>query len=71
MGPEKRAIRNLAKRMRELRLSKSYSQEELADRMGVDRTYVSDLERQLRNPSLRTIAKLADALDTSIGELCD
>jgi transcriptional regulator with XRE-family HTH domain len=71
MRPEKRAIRNLAKRMRELRLSKGYSQEELADRMGADRTYVSDLERQLRNPSLRTLAKLADALDTSIGGLCD
>lgn len=57
--------------MRELRLSKGYSQEELADRMGVDRTYVSDLERQLRNPSLKTVAKLAGALGTSIGSLCD
>lgn len=71
MGPEKRAIRNLAKQMKNLRLGLGWSQEELADRMGTDRTYISDLERSLRNPSLKILARLANTLDTTIGDLCD
>lgn len=71
MGPEKRAIRNLAKQMKNLRLGLGWSQEELADRMGTDRTYISDLERSLRNPSLKILARLATTLGTTIGDLCD
>jgi|LNFM01.2.fsa_nt_gb transcriptional regulator with XRE-family HTH domain len=71
MGPEKRAIRNLAKHMRERRLALGWSQEELAERMGTDRTYISDLERSLRNPSLKILARLASTLDTTVGDLCD
>lgn len=36
-----------------------------------DRTYISDIERQLRNPTLKTLARLADALEVKIGDLCD
>lgn len=71
MGPEKRAIRNLAKQMKNLRLGLGWSQEELAERMGTDRTYISDLERSLRNPSLKILARLASTLGTTIGDLCD
>ncbi len=45
------------------------SQEELADRSGLHRTYVSDIERGVRNVSLNNIAKLAVALDCSPSEL--
>ena len=45
------------------------SQEELADRAGLHRTYVSDIERGARNPSLQSIEKLASALDLSISTL--
>lgn len=71
MGPEKRATRNLAKHLREIRLAKGWSQEELAERAGADRTYISDIERGLRNPSLKTLARLAYILRTKIGDLCD
>ena len=71
MGPEKRAIKNLAKQLRRLRLQSGYSQDELAELVGSDRTYISDMERELRNPSLKTLARLAHALEVSIGELCD
>jgi len=71
MGPEKRALRNLAKHLREFRLEKGWSQDELAERVGSDRTYISDMERELRNPSLKTIARLAESLDVRIGDLCD
>lgn len=45
------------------------SQEELADRAGLHRTYVSDVERGARNPSLESIEKLALALELSIAGL--
>lgn len=71
MGPEKRATRNLSRHLRELRLKLGWSQEELAERMGSDRTYISDMERGMRNPSLKTLARLASTLDVTIGQLCD
>ena len=46
-----------------------YSQEELADRAGLHRTYISDIERGARNLSLESIDKLAQALKVSIGSL--
>ena len=45
------------------------SQEELAFRAKLHRTYVSDIERGSRNPSLENIAKLAKALETSVSHL--
>jgi transcriptional regulator with XRE-family HTH domain len=41
------------------------SQDELAARAGLHRTYISDIERGARNPSLETIEKLASALEIS------
>ncbi len=57
-----RAVR---KRRRELDLS----QEELAERAGLHRNYVSDIERGDRNPSLENIQKLAKALDIKVSAL--
>ncbi|PYL96090.1 MAG: transcriptional regulator [Verrucomicrobia bacterium] len=45
------------------------SQGELASRAGLHRTYVSDLERGARNPSIDSIEKLARALDVSVSKL--
>ncbi|WP_353734786.1 helix-turn-helix transcriptional regulator, partial [Crocosphaera sp.] len=55
----------IKKRRNELRIS----QEELAFRSGLHRTYISDIERDSRNPSLDNIKKLADALEISIAYL--
>jgi transcriptional regulator with XRE-family HTH domain len=71
MGPEKRAVKNLAKNLRRFRKDLGWSQEELAERVGSDRTYISDMERGLRNPSLKTLARLAQTLKIGIGNLCD
>jgi transcriptional regulator with XRE-family HTH domain len=49
-------------RLRELRLRAGLSQEDLALEAGLDRTYVSSVERGERNISLQNIAKLAKAL---------
>ncbi len=45
------------------------SQEQLAERAGLHRTYIADIERGARNPSLATIEKLATALEVSIAGL--
>ena len=45
------------------------SQEELAERTSLDRTYISLLERGKRNPSLLTLIKVAQGLETSVSTL--
>jgi CheY-like chemotaxis protein/DNA-binding XRE family transcriptional regulator len=51
------------------RTSLDISQEELAYRAGLHRTYISDLERGVRNPSVDSIGKLARALEVSVSDL--
>ncbi len=50
-----------ARNMRRLRADREWSQEELAGRAEIDRTYVSALERSLYSASIDMVAKLADA----------
>ena len=51
------------------RLELSISQEALADRAGLHRTYISEIELGRRNASVENIAKLARALDTTVSSL--
>jgi len=51
------------------RTSLGISQQELAHRAGLHRTYISDLERGARNPSVESIEKLAAALQISVAKL--
>ena len=55
--------------LRRLRTSAGLSQEELADRAGLHRTYISSIERGQRNVSLENIFVLAKALGAQPGEL--
>lgn len=59
----------LATRLRELRLERRLSQEELADHAGCHRTYIGMLERKLSNPSLSVLGAIADALGVDIPTL--
>ena len=52
-----------------LRRSKNLSQEELADKCGIHRTYIGALERGEKSPTLNTIEKIANALEITIKEL--
>lgn len=55
--------------LRRLREKNGWSQEELADRTGLHRTYISGIERGIRNPTLMIIEKVANSLDVSPAEL--
>ena len=55
--------------VRSLRIQRGYSQEQLAERSQLDQTYLSGIERGVRNPTLRVIARLADGLGVTLGEL--
>lgn len=61
----------LGRNVRRLREAKGWSQEEYADRAGIHRTYVSDIERGRRNPTIRLVEKLAQPLKVRPGELLD
>jgi len=46
------------------------TQEKLAERAGLDPTYISGIERDLRNPGIKNVARLAKALGFTTSELC-
>lgn len=55
--------------VRTLKSARGWSQEEFADRVGLHRTYVGDVERGERNVSLVNIEKFASALDVGLAGL--
>jgi transcriptional regulator with XRE-family HTH domain len=61
----------LAQNIRALRDEGQLSQEELALRADVDRTYVSQIERAIGNPSLLVLCKLSAVLGVDVKQLFD
>ena len=49
-----------------LRRAKRWSQEQLAERAAIQRSYIADLERGGRNPSVRTLLRVANALGVTM-----
>ncbi len=54
--------KSLGKRVRALRTARGWSQERLAEEAGMHRTYMWGIEQGTRNPSLRHLSRLSDAL---------
>lgn len=63
--------RILSARVKVTRKKMGLSQEALADAADIDRTYVSQLERALVNPSLAVLVRVANALDVSVCDLLE
>ncbi len=61
----------LAVNMKRLRKDRGWSQEALADAAGLDRTYISGIERIVRNPTLSVVERIAKSLGCQMGELLD
>lgn len=55
--------------VRKLRLNKRLSQEEFAERSGLHRTYISDIERGVRNIAFSNIVRICEALEISISKM--
>ncbi len=56
-------------RVKELREAQKWSQEELADRTGLHRTYISAVERGVRNPTITVIERISIGLQTDLESL--
>jgi transcriptional regulator with XRE-family HTH domain len=69
MIPRNDLLHRFGARVRDLRKAKGLSQEQFADRCGLDRTYMSGIECGKRNVSLRNVEVIAHALETSISGL--
>lgn len=61
----------LGQKIRKIRLAKGWTQEVLSFEAEVNKNYISDLERGARNPTLKILIKIADALDVDIVELLE
>jgi transcriptional regulator with XRE-family HTH domain len=59
----------VGRNVRRHRLAAGLSQEDLADAASLDRTYVSGVERGVRNPTVRVLQSLAAALDVKPADL--
>ncbi|MBN8552192.1 MAG: helix-turn-helix transcriptional regulator [Caulobacterales bacterium] len=55
-------VQIFSQRLKSLREASGLSQEDLASRSGLDRTYISGCERGIRNPTLVSVERLAGAL---------
>jgi transcriptional regulator with XRE-family HTH domain len=68
---KKAILVKFGKKIREVRVKRGLSQEALADRANVHRTYIGMVERAEKNITLLNIQKLAKALKIDIRELFD
>jgi transcriptional regulator with XRE-family HTH domain len=58
--------RNVAR----IRDERGFSQDKLAEKADLDRTYLSGIERGVRNPGIKVVIRIARALGVTIDQLC-
>ncbi|MET4842652.1 helix-turn-helix domain-containing protein [Bradyrhizobium japonicum] len=68
---ERRAKAALARKVRDLRRSRTLSQAELAGAAGIRRALVSDIERRVANPTLESLLRIAKAFGVGVADLLD
>jgi transcriptional regulator with XRE-family HTH domain len=64
-------IKRMAKRLKQLRNAKGWTQEELAARTGISRVHIARLETARMEPGLLVLEKLAKAFKVKVGDLVD
>ena len=74
MRPMKNRDRTLAafgRNVSRIRNERGLSQDKLAEKADLDRTFVSGIERGVRNPGIKTVLQIARALGVSVADLCE
>ena len=61
--------RQVGQNVKRIRKERDWSQEELAFKSGLHRTYISGIERGARNPTILILARLAETMRVTIDEL--
>lgn len=69
MTEKERVLQRFGQHVRQLRVSKNISQEDLAEMADLHRTYISDVERGVRNVSIATASRIAQALGVDLKDL--
>ncbi len=70
-GAKKKILAALGQLVKQRRVALKISQEELGLRANLDRTYISGVERGLRNPSLTALTSLANGLGITVANLLE
>ena len=70
-GAKKKILAALGQLVKQRRVALKISQEELGLRANLDRTYISGVERGLRNPSLTALTSLASGLGITVANLLE
>ena len=69
MRPPTQVLRQFGRAVRDQRLKKGLTQQQLADMCGLDISYIGGIERGQRNPTLGVIHSIASVLGTKVAEL--
>jgi transcriptional regulator with XRE-family HTH domain len=62
-------INTFARRLRQAREERDWTQEDLADHVGLSVRYIGKIERRQASPTITVLGRLADALDIDPGDL--
>jgi len=62
-------LRSFGRSVAKYRQAKGLSQEKLAEKADLDRTYLSDIERGVRNPGIKNVILIAKALEITAADL--
>lgn len=65
----KNDAKKLGENVKKIRMGKGITQTQLGKNIGVDKSFISNIENGKSNPTLSTITSLAKALEVSINEL--
>ena len=65
-----RTLVSFGRNVARLRGERGLSQDKLAEKADLDRTYVSGIERGVRNPGIKIVIRVAKALNASVSDLC-
>ncbi len=70
MPARDKALTAFGRNVARIRDARGFSQDKLAGKADLDRTYLSGIERGVRNPGIKVVISLARALGVTVDELC-